>query len=57
MERDDVRLSQQWAAGWQDLIEFEFVPIAPSMDTTEALMPQLDQPSDEPGTSFCPPRE
>jgi len=33
MECDDPALLQQWAAGWQDLVEFEFVPVLPSEET------------------------
>ncbi|MCH8155672.1 MAG: DUF3303 family protein, partial [Proteobacteria bacterium] len=44
MECDDVRLLQVWAAHWRDLVEFEFVPVAPGKATAEALMPLLDRP-------------
>ncbi len=42
MECDDVRLLQQWAAHWRDLIDFEFVPVAPGAETAEALEPPLE---------------
>ena len=42
MECDDVRLLQQWAARWQDLIEFEFVPVVPGKETAEAMTALLD---------------
>ncbi len=35
---DDVRLLQQWAVQWRDLVEFEFVPVMPGKATAEALM-------------------
>ncbi len=41
MECDDPRLLQQWAAAWQDLIEFEFVPVVPSKETSDAITPML----------------
>ena len=42
MECDDVRLLQVWAAHWCDLVEFEFVPVAPGKATAEALAPLLE---------------
>ncbi len=47
MECDDVRLLQQWAVHWRDLVAFEFVPVAPGKATAEALMPLLDRPAGE----------
>ena len=41
MECDDPRLLQQWIIQWQDLIEFEIVPIVPSQDTVETVTPLL----------------
>ena len=37
MECADARLLQQWVMRWQDLIEFEFVPVVPSKDTAETV--------------------
>jgi len=37
MECDDPRLLQQWATRWQDLIEFEFIPVVPSKETAETI--------------------
>jgi hypothetical protein len=37
MECDDARLFQQWAIHWQDLMEFEIVPVVPSKETREAI--------------------
>ena len=37
MECADVRLLQQWVAGWSDLIEFEIVAVVPSADTRQAI--------------------
>jgi len=36
MDCDDARLLQQWAARWDDLIEFEFVPVVPSKEAAKA---------------------
>ena len=41
MECADPRLLQQWVVQWQDLIEFEFVPVVPSKETAEAVTPLL----------------
>ena len=41
MECDDARLLQQWVAAWNDLIEFEIVPVVPSAETREAVEPLL----------------
>ncbi|MCG8358596.1 MAG: DUF3303 domain-containing protein [Kiloniellales bacterium] len=42
MECDDPRLLQQWAAAWQDLVEFEFCPVVPSKETRELMAPLLE---------------
>ena len=44
MECDDVRLLQQWAAHWRDLVSFEFVPVVTGKETAEGLLP-LQEPS------------
>jgi hypothetical protein len=41
MACDDPRLLQQWIIQWQDLIEFEIVPVVPSQETVEAITPML----------------
>lgn len=41
MECDDPRLFQQWVLRWQDLIEFEIIPVVPSQETVEAITPLL----------------
>ncbi len=33
METDDARLFQQWLLHWNDLADFEFVPVVSSKDT------------------------
>jgi hypothetical protein len=37
MECSDARLLQQWVVAWQDLIEFEIVPVVPSTETGETV--------------------
>jgi len=41
MECDDAHLLQQWVAVWNDLIEFEIVPVVPSAETRQAIDPLL----------------
>jgi Protein of unknown function (DUF3303) len=41
MECDDPRLLQQWVVRWQELIEFEFVPVVSSKETGETIAPLL----------------
>jgi len=41
MECQDARLLQQWVTQWQDLCEFEFVPVVPSKDTVDIITPSL----------------
>jgi hypothetical protein len=37
MECDDARLMQRWVAQWQDLVEFEVVPVTSSKEASEAM--------------------
>ncbi|HEX8267224.1 MAG TPA: DUF3303 family protein [Pyrinomonadaceae bacterium] len=37
MECDDPVLFQQWIAKWQDLMEFEIVPVVPSAETKKSI--------------------
>lgn len=41
MECDDAALLQQWMAQWQDLVEFEVVPVMTSAAASAAIAPQL----------------
>jgi hypothetical protein len=41
MECDDPRLFQQWIIHWQDLMEFEIVPVVSSKETSETITPML----------------
>jgi len=37
MECGDPRLFQQWVIQWQDIIDFEIVPVVPSKQTMETI--------------------
>jgi hypothetical protein len=37
MECDDPVLFQQWIANWQDLMEFEIVPVVPSAEAKKSI--------------------
>ena len=37
MECDDPRLFDQWVIQWQDLIEFEIIPVVTSKEATEKI--------------------
>ena len=41
MECDDPRLLEEWAARWEDLVEFEIVPVVTSRQAAEAIAPLL----------------
>jgi hypothetical protein len=41
MECDDPRLLDEWAARWQDLVEFEVVPVVTSREAAEKIAPLL----------------
>lgn len=41
MECDDLSLFDQWIAHWNDLIDFEIVPVIPSKEAIAAVAPQL----------------
>ena len=41
MECDDAELLEQWMATWQDLIEFEIIPVRTSVEAAAAIGPQL----------------
>ncbi len=38
VECDDERLLERWTANWQDLVEFEIVPVAPSKDAADLIL-------------------
>lgn len=37
---DEARLSE-WTKNWDDLVEFEIIPVRSSQDAAEAIAPQL----------------
>jgi hypothetical protein len=39
METDDPALLEQWASRWDDLVEFEFVPVVTSGEAAAASSP------------------
>lgn len=41
MECNDERLLQEWASHWQDLVDFEFIPVRTSKEAAALIAPQL----------------
>lgn len=41
MECDDPRALEQWVARWEDLIDFEVVPVVLSREAVAAIAPRL----------------
>ena len=41
MECDDPELFKQWVARWEDLVEFEIVPVLTSPQAADAIVPKL----------------
>jgi len=41
MECDDPALLHRWMAQWQDLVDFEVVPVRTSAAAADAIAPQL----------------
>jgi hypothetical protein len=41
VEADDVTILQRWAIEWNDLVEFEIIPVATSKDMVAALAAHL----------------
>ena len=41
METDDITLFQKWIADWQEVVEFEVVPVVEGKYTRAALEPLL----------------
>jgi len=37
METDDPRLLQKWILAWNDLMDFEIVPVVPSKETSAMM--------------------
>ena len=41
MECNDAKLLQKWVLEWQDLVEFEIIPVVLSKETTDTITPML----------------
>jgi hypothetical protein len=41
MESDNPRLFEEWMAHWQDLVEFEVIPVVSSREAAELVSPLL----------------
>ena len=41
MECDDSSLLAQWMARWEDLVEFELIPVVTSAEAAAAVAPRL----------------
>lgn len=41
MECDNETLFQEWIANWQDLVEFEIIPVLTSKEATETIAPMI----------------
>ena len=41
MECDDPELLSQWTARWDDLVDFEIIPVMSSADAVAAIAPRL----------------
>ncbi len=39
METEDAALLAQWTANWDDLVDFEIVPVRPSAEAAAAVSP------------------
>jgi hypothetical protein len=37
MECDDAELLQKWASNWQDIVDFEFIPVLSSKEMSEKM--------------------
>ena len=43
MECDDITLLQEWILSWNDLADFEIVPVLPSKDTSAVVLRVMAQ--------------
>jgi acetyl esterase/lipase len=41
METDDPELLESWMEQWQDLVEFEVIPVRPSAEAAALIAPRL----------------
>jgi len=45
MECDDVALLHDWTSRWDDLVDFEIVPVITSAEAQAAIAPRLTSPT------------
>lgn len=41
MQTEDEKLFEQWVSRWQDLVEFEIIPVQSSAEAMAAIAPRL----------------
>ena len=41
MEAEDERLLREWTKNWDDLVDFEIVPVRTSAEAAQAIAPRL----------------
>ena len=41
MECDDPALLQEWASNWEDIVDYEFLPVLSSKEMSEKMVNQL----------------
>lgn len=41
MQTDDASLFADWTKAWEDLVDFEIVPVRPSAEAAQIMAPQL----------------
>lgn len=47
METDDRNLLDQWMANWNDLVEFEVIPVLTSAEAASKVFEQLEEKSQQ----------
>lgn len=41
MECDDIELLHEWASNWQDIVDFEFLPVLTSKEMSEKMANEI----------------
>jgi len=41
MKTDDETLFEQWTSKWEDLVDFEIIPVRASAEASELIAPRL----------------
>lgn len=44
METEDASLFEAWVSRWQDLVEFEIIPVRTSAEAAAMIAPRLERP-------------